>query len=190
MNNAYGSNGITFNLKGSDFTVNNQWATGNYDAQMGAALRKGTYASLNVYFLSDLSGGLLGICEFPTTAPAGSNAFNIDGCDVLADSLPGGSATGYNLGGTAAHEVGHWFGLFHVFQGQSCSGTGDSVADTPLQRTATSGCPTTKDSCPNSSGVDSIHNYMDYSTDACYQSFTPNQVSRIFAFWDQYRAGK
>ena len=84
---------------------------------MKPALRKGNYADLNIYFLSDLGGGLLGICNFPTTAPRGSSAFNQDGCDVLADSLPGGSATKFNLGGTAAHEVGHWHGLFHVFQG-------------------------------------------------------------------------
>ena len=132
---------------------------------MKPTLRKGTYASLNVYFLSDLGGGLLGICNFPTNAPPGSSAFNQDGCDVLADSLPGGSATSYNLGGTAAHEVGHWHGLFHVFQGQSCSGSGDSVSDTPIQKIATSGCPSSQDSCPNSAGLDNIHNYMDYSTE-------------------------
>ena len=163
MNNAYGSHGITFSLKSTDFTVNNNWATGNYDSQMKPALRKGTYSSLNLYFLSDLSGGLLGICNFPTNAAPGSSAYNQDGCDVLADSLPGGSATNYNLGGTAAHETGHWFGLFHVFQGQSCSGSGDSVSDTPIQKVATSGCPSSQDSCPNSAGLDNIHNYMDYS---------------------------
>ena len=120
MNNAYGSHGITFSLVSTDFTVNNNWATGNYDSQMKPALRKGTYSSLNVYFLSDLSGGLLGICPFPTNASPGSSAYQQNGCEVLADSLPGGSATAYNKGGTAAHEIGHWFGLFHVFQGQVC----------------------------------------------------------------------
>ena len=190
MNNAYGSYGITYKLISSDFTANNNWATGNYDTQMKPALRKGNYADLNVYFLSDLGGGLLGICNFPTNAPRGSSAFNQDGCDVLADSLPGGAATNFNLGGTAAHEVGHWHGLFHVFQGSSCSGAGDSVGDTPAQRSATSGCPSTKDSCPNVSGLDSIHNYMDYSDDICYTSFTDGQVARIFQNWDTYRAGK
>ena len=190
MNNAYGSHGITFKLISSDFTVNNNWATGNYDSQMKAALRKGNYADLNLYFLSDLSGGLLGICNFPTNAPRGSSAFIQDGCDILADSLPGGSATDYNLGGTAAHETGHWFGLLHVFQGSSCSGSGDSVADTPIQSTATSGCPSSKDSCPSQAGLDNIHNYMDYSTDVCYTLFTDGQTTRMFQMWDMYRAGK
>ena len=156
MNNAYGPHSITFKLISTDFTTNNNWATGNYDSAMKPALRKGTYSSLNLYFLSDLGSGLLGICNFPTNASPGSSAYNQDGCDVLADSLPGG---------TAAHETGHWFGLFHAFQGQACSGAGDSVSDTPIQKVATSGCPSSQDSCPNQSGLDNIHNYMDYSTD-------------------------
>ncbi|MCJ1314575.1 hypothetical protein MMC25_008257 [Agyrium rufum] len=165
MNSAYAPANVKFTLVSSDFTVNNNWATGNYDSQMKPALRKGTYKDLNVYFLSDLGGGLLGICNFPTNASPGSSAYEQDGCDVLAQSVPGGTVAQYNLGGSAAHEVGHWFGLFHVFQGQACSGAGDSVSDTPIQSTATSGCPSSKDSCPNSAGLDNIHNYMDYSTD-------------------------
>jgi len=192
MNGAYGPKGITFKLISSDFTVNNNWATGNYDSTMKPALRKGNYADLNVYFLSDLGGGLLGICNFPASAGANkaSTTFKQDGCDVLADSVPGGSATNYNQGGTAAHEVGHWFGLFHVFQGQACSGAGDSVSDTPLQKIATSGCPASQDSCPNAAGLDSINNYMDYSYDVCYQSFTAGQQTRMFSMYDMYRAGK
>ncbi|KAL8788880.1 MAG: hypothetical protein Q9195_007094 [Heterodermia aff. obscurata] len=165
LNRSYGPSGISFTLVSSDFTVNNNWATGNYDSQMKPALRKGTYASLNVYFLSDLGGGLLGICNFPTNASPGSSAYNQDGCDVLAGSVPGGNVANYNLGGSATHEIGHWFGLFHVFQGQSCSGAGDSVSDTPIQKIATSGCPSSQDSCPNQAGLDNIHNYMDYSYD-------------------------
>ncbi|KAL9578026.1 MAG: hypothetical protein Q9212_005989 [Teloschistes hypoglaucus] len=190
LNRSYGPSGISFTLISSDFTTNDQWATGNYDSTMKPALRKGTYADLNVYFLSDLGGGLLGICNFPTNASPGSSTYNQDGCDVLAQSVPGGTATNYNLGGSATHEIGHWFGLFHVFQGQACSGSGDSVSDTPLQKTATSGCPSSKDSCPSSAGLDSIHNYMDYSYDVCYNQFTAGQTSRMFSMYNTYRAGK
>lgn len=190
INQSYGPSGITFTLISSDFTVNNNWATGNYDSQMKPALRKGTYADLNVYFLSDLSGGLLGICNFPTNAAPGSSTYNQDGCNVLAQSVPGGTTPNYNEGGTATHEIGHWFGLFHVFQGSSCSGPGDSVSDTPLQSTSTSGCPTGKDSCPSAAGLDSINNYMDYSFDSCYTQFTPGQKTRMFQMYNMYRLGK
>lgn len=74
----------------------------------------------------------------------------------------------YNEGKTAVHEVGHWFGLLHTFEGLSCDSTdrGDFVDDTPQEMTPTEGCPTGKDSCPGDMGLDPIGNYMDYSSDA------------------------
>ena len=94
------------------------------------------------------------------------------------------------MGITAVHEVGHWFGLYHVFEGNSCSGNGDFLSDTPMQKTATFGCPTTKqDSCPGKEGVDSIHNYLDYSYDQCLYEFTDGQAQRARALFDEYRAG-
>ena len=76
---------------------------------------------------------------------------------------------GYDEGQTAVHETGHWLGLLHTFQGYSCSGPGDYIDDTPQQSQSTDGCPNTiplKDSCPSLPGMDAIHNFMDYSTDA------------------------
>lgn len=129
------------------------------ETEMKQALHQGSYSDLNLYFLSDMPDGLLGFCYFPVSDPSTSDR-TVDGCMNLADSLPGGSASNYNLGMTAVHETGHWFGLYHTFQGSSCTGEGDSVADTPMQRTPTTGCPSSQDSCPNSPGMDSIHNYM------------------------------
>ncbi|KAI9680508.1 MAG: hypothetical protein M1817_003948 [Caeruleum heppii] len=191
MNTAYGASGVSFNLISTDRTINNAWSTGNSNGPMKRALRKGSYNDLNVYFLSDLGGGLLGQCTFPTnSATPGSAAFIDDGCLVASGTVPGGNISNYDGGSTAVHEAGHWFGLFHVFQGQACTGSGDFVSDTPLQRTPTSGCPASKDSCPNSAGADSINNYMDYSYDRCFTQFTPGQTTRLFQIWDAYRAGK
>jgi hypothetical protein len=142
------------------------WASGEDEVAMKSALRRGSYADLNLYFLSNLGDGTLGFCYFPKNIAPGSEDLTLDGCVVLSGTVPGGNVPPFNLGGTAVHEVGHWFGLFHVFQGQSCGGQGDFVSDTPLQRTPTSGCPRRKDSCRNSPGLDSISNWMDYSDDA------------------------
>ena len=126
-------------------------------------------------------------CYFPTASPTSADR-TLDGCVNLADSLPGGSAAPYNEGATATHEVGHWLGLYHVFQG-GCTGAGDQVSDTPPQGTATSGCPVGKDTC-SGGGVDSIHNWMDYSTDACMDRFTTGQNTRANALYSQLRSGR
>ena len=64
----------------------------------------------------------------------------------------------------------------------------DGVDDTPAQRFPTSGCPTGQDSCPTDPGLDPIHNYMDYSFDACYTEFTAGQTQRMRDAWLLYRA--
>ncbi|PSK58600.1 extracellular metalloprotease-4 [Elsinoe australis] len=188
LNDRYAQAGISFTLAGTDFTVNSAWAAATQgstaERQMKTSLRRGDYGTLNLYFLSNLGGGLLGWCTFPSASAALVN----DGCVNLASSMPGGSATNFNLGLTAVHEVGHWFGAYHVFQGSACSGSGDFVSDTPIQSTATSGCPVGKDSCPGVAGVDSIRNYMDYSYDSCMNTFSAGQISRMNSLYAQYRA--
>ncbi|KAJ0167051.1 Extracellular metalloprotease [Colletotrichum tanaceti] len=154
---------ISFRLKGVTRTVNAGWAKGGDELRMKRTLRQGGYASLNVYLLARTSG-LLGICTLPQRAPKGSKAFVMDGCIVASSTIPGGKSQTASLGKTLTHETGHWFGLYHTFEG-GCDGDGDLIADTPSQASPTSGCPQARNSCPGRPGVDPIHNYMDYSTE-------------------------
>lgn len=160
MNSNFAPHHIRFRLVGIDRTINELWADDGNELEMKSQLRKGGYGTLNVYFHRTL-GSNFGYCYFPVAAPTAED-LTYDGCSILSATLPGGSATNFNLGKTATHEIGHWFGLYHTFQG-GCTGTGDMIFDTPAQDSPTSGCPIGRDSCPGEPGLDPIHNYMDYS---------------------------
>ncbi|KAK5558041.1 alkylphosphocholine resistance protein lem3 [Exophiala xenobiotica] len=131
---AYTNASIGFRLAGVDRVTNDSWAANGDDLSMKRALRRGTYASLNIYYQSQLQANantpgvppgstLLGFCTLPEsgiTPGMDRDEYVIDGCNVLSGTMPGGYYGGYNLGGTTAHEVGHWNGLLHTFTGNSC----------------------------------------------------------------------
>lgn len=187
LNTDFAPHGVAFNLLGTDKTVNSAWGQDSNELAMKQSLRKGTYKDLNIYFQYKLTEDSLGYAYLPTSVTTGSTAFYRDGVSINAQTVPGGSLTGYNLGKTGTHEVGHWMGLYHTFQG-GCTGNGDYVADTPAQATFSTGCPIGRDSCPSQAGLDPIHNYMDYSSDTCYEEFTAGQQTRMYSFWNTYRA--
>ncbi|RYP63826.1 hypothetical protein DL771_009109 [Monosporascus sp. 5C6A] len=208
MNEAFGPYNIQFTKAGADWTVNSNWANDGSELTMKSTYNSTKPPGIASEYCRNPKGpqercigfeqrGLtcdsfvnnmnyLGYCYFPTTVTTGSTDFYYDGCTVLSSTVPGGPETNYNLGMTSVHEVGHWFGLYHTFQG-GCSGNGDYVADTPAEASEASGCPVGRDTC-SSAGVDPIHNYMDYTYDSCYEEFTPGQVTRINSYWDTYRA--
>lgn len=89
------------------------------------------------------------------------------------------------------HEMGHYLGLYHTFEGgctnNNCLLDGDKVCDTPPDQSTTwLACGNTANTCNTDalSGFatdvnDMVENYMDYNSPSCYSIFTANQSTRM-----------
>lgn len=143
---------------------------------------------LNIWVVKFSNGNDLGYAQFPV-----SNLNGLQGSpdDRLTDgvtvsytafgSIDNGAfnlEAKYNKGRTVTHEVGHFFGLHHIWGDENgCTGT-DYVEDTPNQAGSYLNlCPTgTKNTC---SSDNMYMNYMDYTNDACMNLFSKGQIGRV-----------
>ena len=132
------------------------------------------------------------------------NRLNAGGYATLppnAGPLDGIVITGF--GRLLAHEMGHYLGLYHTFEGLNCANgncktDGDRVCDTPPDasvRTSFS-CNNPENSCSTDtlSGYtidvpDQIANFMDYGNDNCHNEFTQGQADRMMAAINTQRPG-
>ncbi len=185
LNSAFAGTGISFTWRYYRYVNNSSWFTmtpgSSAEASAKSALHFGDNTWLNIY-TANPSGGLLGWATFPWWYSGNPSD---DGVVLLYSTLPGGSASPFNLGDTGTHEVGHWLGLYHTFQG-GCSNPNDYVSDTPAHN-VNYGCPGSSTNTCSLPGNDPVNNYMNYVDDACMFQFTSGQVTRMMSAISIYR---
>jgi len=163
---------------------------------------KQTDRSINVFVCAE-AGGLPGMAQFPFQFSIDRNLSSIGLAEadpkqnwvfLHVEALPGGSIMSGD-GTTFTHELGHYFGLYHVFQDNgnddgcaaSCPATGtpdnDRITETPPMRCKV-GCPVRAVvQCNNQ--VETLDNMMGYTS--CRSKFVPEQVTRMTQVLITYR---
>ncbi len=165
---------------------NNTWYqdAGNYASATGWD----TTRYLNIY--TNLAGGSLGYAFVPSGGGVAGTFF--DGVRIYWPAFGRNAPIGapYNLGRTVTHEVGHYFGLYHTFDGgcasaSGCSGNGDLICDTNPESSYTPQGICAKSSCGS---PDPSDNYLDYSDDICMAEFTQIQANRMRCTLENFRS--
>lgn len=166
--------------------VNRNNSNGIDDGDLKALSRWNTNQYYNIYLVSEIDNnecgfGIQGYAYF-----ASAHGQSYDGMVQLGCKFAQSGNT------TLTHELGHALNLYHTFEGDNdgtqcpsnsnCSTVGDRVCDTPPHIRSASDCVAGTNACDgNSSKELFIHNYMDYSSDACQSEFTAGQKTRATA---------
>ncbi len=133
---------------------------------------------LNIWIVKEIlssgTGTILGYAQFP------GRLASTDGIVMIHNRVGTiGTARFSDKGRTLTHEIGHWLGLYHPFQG-GCFGFGDGVEDTPPVAEPSYGCTAGQNpnTCTNDTEIDMVENYMDYANGGCMNAFTDGQRAR------------
>jgi len=178
-----GSNGapgvdtrIEFTLAGITRSNSNSWYNDRgtyYDS-----LAWDTTRYLNIY--TNTAGGNLGYAYVPSGGGVVGNTWDRVVLYWPAVGRPAPYGPPYHLGRSATHEVGHYLGLYHTFQGgcasaSGCYQNGDLICDTNPESSANFS-PCSRSTCGS---LDPTENYMDYSDDICMTGFSSDQAHRM-----------
>ena len=181
LNNAFNTHRITFTHSEDDVVVhaNATWfaMARTAAAERAAKTKLGADQESMLNFYTTDGGGVLGWATFPWSLEGDPV---MDGIVVMYSSLPNGGNVPYELGQTATHEVGHWLGLYHTFQG-GCNAIGDHIGDTVAHSGPNYGKPQVglrHNACdPNEAAP--VKNFMNYVDDDWMDHFTHEQGARM-----------
>ena len=181
LNEAYQSTGLHFNVTeirrypDSVYFAGGCFPTTEQGIRMKAELAVNPARFVNIYTCKLQLPYIAGYGTLPNEFPEDDHRHGV----IIDYGTLSGSAPPLDMGHTLVHELGHYFGLFHTFQG-GCAEPGDGVADTPAEASAAFGCQIGRDTCTEA-GMDPINNFMDYSDDSCTNNFTTLQAARMQA---------
>lgn len=154
---------------------------------------------LNIWVIKEISSlsmgtGVIGYAFLPS-----AHGQPMDGVVIEAGFFGNSSQTD----AVGTHEIGHYLGLYHTFEGgcnnANCLLNGDQVCDTPPDQTTFAACNPSANSCSTDADDLSSNNpfttdvadlsddYMDYSAFSCYNQFTEGQYDRMYYFLTQVR---
>jgi len=156
-----------------------QWDPENYlniwVCRFGSGLE-----GLGGYSFFPQQSGLDGIPNIPGMPPTADGVVLSYTLVGSSDIYPQGNyQEGNDKGRVATHEIGHYFGLRHIWGDEDgCMGN-DFCNDTPAANMNITCTPV--NSCTADALPDMIENYMDYTPDACKNIFTNDQKARIQA---------
>lgn len=99
-----------------------------------------------------------------------------------------------NTGRTCTHEIGHYFGLRHIWGDGFFNGCSvdDGLADTPNCASASGqNCNFNSNTCTDApvDFPDMVENYMDYSIESCQNMFTQEQIDMMRFALTEFRPG-
>ncbi len=167
------------------------------DARLKNLIQWPPSSYINIWYIQSLELFIFEDFQCGTWAPSKAAGY--------ATLPPGGGATDgivvTGFGVLLAHEMGHYLGLYHTFEGGcsnfDCTLNGDRVCDTPPDNSRVSiACGSTMNTCSTDtlSGfttdqVDLTKNFMDYGNQSCMNMFTQGQMDRMRNVINTLRTG-
>lgn len=189
VNNLFSGICVNFNLCEYNELPNHRQDTiveGIHDLEIATLYRKKNV--INLYFATEV------IKLTPPTAPCGYAPL---GSNVAPQESPLRDAIILKKAcfeeGVLAHELGHYFGLYHTFEaqfgtenpnGSNCATTGDLICDTEADPNGSTNAPachigTDQSDINGTWYTPPVCNIMSYYNPTCRQTFTTGQLNRM-----------
>jgi len=193
LNTSFAGSNFTFELFGINHFDNNNWdnITIPSGSEPSAFIdMKNELSKYPEYILNVYVTGITNAAGYATFPWDYSESNSLHGIVIDPGYITNGGETNFDSGEVLTHEVGHYLGVYHTFQG-GCNGDGDKVDDTPYHlEPATAAdyfCSTTRNSCTSKPGNDPQNNFMNYVTTDCMTEFTDGQIERMETITNEHK---